>query len=152
MKSKNSAPGYLIITALWCMLAFFSCKKEDADNYSKKDSNEVAVSLEGTKLTGSITIVTEDNESAIMFDNSDKLVIIGLAESESLRAGTINSAELIVSKYGVMVKDVAKNEVWLLANNDEESKRKFEYVRTLLPNAKYSSTVFNIMEINTGKG
>jgi hypothetical protein len=150
MKSKNSTPGYLILTTLLCVLAFFSCKKEDA-THAKKDLNEVTASLGGTKLTGSITIVTEGNESAIMFNNPDKLVIIGLAESESFRAGTMNSAELIVSRYGVIVKDESKNEVWLLANNDEESKSKFEYVRTFLPKAKYTATIFNIMEINTGK-
>lgn len=150
MKSKNSSPGYLILTTLLYALAFFSCKKEDA-NHSKKDLNEVAASLGGTKLTGSITIVTEGNESAIVFNSTDKLVIISLQESESLRAGTINSAELIISRYGVMVKDVAKNEVWLLSNNDKESKTKFEHARSLFSNAKFNATLFNVMEINTGK-
>ena len=140
-----------MLTALLGTMAFFSCKKEAAGHNFKNDLSEVKGSLEGKKLIGSITAVTEDNESALIFNNGNELVIIGIPKSESLDAGTIKFAELIVSKYGVIIKDVSKNEVWLLANNDEESKRKFESVRAFFPDAKHNATIFDLIEINTGQ-
>lgn len=150
MKAKNSTLGSLLTTLL-CALTFFSCKKEAVNHASTNDLAAVARNLEGTKLTGSITVVTEENESAILFNNADKLVVIGTPKSNSLYAGTIASAELIASKYGVVVKDVSKNKVWLLANGDEESKRKFEAIRASFPQAHYQATLFNVIEINTEK-
>jgi len=138
MKSKNSGSGYLILTSLLCVLTFFSCKKEATDHYSKNDLNKATTKLNGTKFIGNITTVTEGDEAALVFSSANKLVIVGLAESGILHTGEIKLAELIVSKYGVVVKDVSKNEVWLLANNDEESKRKFEHVRAIFPNGKYN--------------
>ena len=149
MKAKNRTWGSLIM-ALLCTLTF-SCKKEAGSHAATNDLAAAARNLEGTQLTGSITVVKEEGESALLFNNANKLVVVGLPECNSLPAGTIEPAELIVSKYGVVAKDVVKNKVWLLANRDEPSKRKFESIRAPFPNANYLATVFNIIEINTGK-
>lgn len=149
MKAKNQSG--VILAAIVCGLAFSSCRKEAVDSPSKNNMTIAAGTLEGTKLTGSIAVVTEDDESAIIFNNADKLVIIGIPKTKRLYTGTIELAELIVSKYGAVVKDVSNNEVWLLPNDDEESSRKFEHVRASLPGANYKTTISGFIEINTGK-
>jgi hypothetical protein len=149
MKSKNLTPGYLALAVFLSALAFFSCRKEATGHDSKNDLSEAVMSLSGKKLVGSATIVVEGNESAIVFNNENKLVIIGISKGKPFDTGAINAAELVVSKYGVVVKDISKGAVWLLVNNDDESERKFASLRRFFPSANYSAAVFDVMEINT---
>ena len=150
MKAKNRTPGYLLFTLL-CAVAFFSCKKEVAGHSSRNDLTVAASTLESTKRTGSITVVTEKGESAFVFESAEKLVVIVVPESPSLPSGTMKPAELIVSKYGVVVKDVSQNKVWLQANGDAESKGKFDALSASFPTAHYGATILDLVEINTGK-
>ena len=64
---------------------------------------------------------------------------------------SIQSAEIINSKYGLILKDAGNNSVFLLSNNDPESMKMFERVKPFFGNIIQSATVFGVAVVNAEK-
>jgi hypothetical protein len=129
-----------------------SCKK-NADTVAAPAGNDIQAAagiLNGETLSGNIvTGQGGDNNLVIVFNRGHKYVLIqkipGIpCETE----GEIKSAEMVTSKYGVMIKDDMANKVWLFANNDKESQQKFESVKKQLSGSYVTATVFGTTIIN----
>ena len=158
MTTKNSKllgsiifPGMIIV--LVAVMLLFSCKKGSVETVSVKNNMVEAVKvLDGTVLSGNIT--TESNENAIVlnYNNGNKFILIEKIQgTEPISINSIQSAEVITSKYGVILKDLSNNKIFLLTNNDSESLKMFEEVKSLFGKNLQSATVFGVTIVNAEK-
>ena len=155
-KNANAGPchgvallkGFIILLAAGTI--FFSCKKNaDAIAPSNDNMDNIAKIIDGNALEGSIAKNSDENGMAIVFNRGSKYVLIEkIPGMPSGDVSSIQSAVLITSKYGVIVKDITNNKVWLLANNDEESLQKFELIKQQLHSSYVSITIFGTTIIN----
>jgi len=157
MTTKNSKlsgtaifPG--MITVLVVML-LFSCKKGSVETVPvKNDMVEAAKVLDGTVLSGNVTTESNENEIALNCNNGNKCILIEKIQgTEPISINSIQSAEVITSKYGVILKDLSNNKIFLLTNNDSESLKMFEEVKSLFGKNLQSATVFGVTIVNAEK-
>jgi hypothetical protein len=156
MKQRNSLfEGKASLLSIVILFLSFSCQKTDrinkkADLAAKMD--EVARLLHTEKRTGTLMSADNDESLALSYNNGEQYIMIdklpGLADIE---LPSLFSAELITSSYGIVIRDASDNRIWLLANNDDESLRKFEAVRTLLKEDLKSLRVFGTTLVNPGR-
>lgn len=158
MTTKNSKllgsiifPG--MITALVAVMLLFSCKKGSLETVSvKNDMVEAAKVLGGTVLSGNVTTESNENEIAVNYNNGNKLILIEKIQgSEPITINSILSAQVIISTYGVILKDLSNNKIFLLTNNDSESMKMFEEVKSLFDRNLQSATVFGVTVVNAEK-
>ncbi len=158
MTTKNSKllgriilPG--MITAVIAVTFLFSCKKNSDENVAvKNDMVTAAKMIDGAVLAGTITSESDESEVALNYNNGNRFILITkIADAESINIDNMQSAEVITSKYGVIIKDVSTNKVFLLANNDLESIKKFEAVQSLFDKNFQSATIFGITIVNSEK-
>ena len=158
MTTKNSKLlGSLIfpsiITVLVAVMFLFSCKKGSVETVSvKNDMVDAAKVLDGTVLSGNVTTESNENEIALNYNNGNKFILIEkLPGTEPISINSIQSAEVITSKYGVILKDLSNNKIFLLTNNDSESLKMFEEVKSLFGKNLQSATVFGVTIVNAEK-
>ena len=158
MTTKNSKlsgsiifPG--MITVLVAVMLLFSCKKGSVEPVSvKNDMVEAAKVLDGTVLSGNVTTESNENEIALNYNNGNKFILIEKIQgTERISINSIQSAEVITSKYGVILKDLSNNKIFLLTNNDSESLKMFEQVKSLFGKNLQSATVFGVTIVNAEK-
>ncbi len=158
MTTKNSKlsgsiifPG--MITVLVAVMLLFSCKKGSVETVPvKNDMVEAAKVLDGTVLSGNVTTESNENEIALNYNNGNKFILIGKIQgTEPISINSIQSAEVITSKYGVILKDLSNNKIFLLTNNDSESLKMFEEVKSLFGKNLQSVTVFGVTIVNAEK-
>jgi hypothetical protein len=158
MTKKNSKllgsiifPG--MITVLVAVMLLFSCKKGSVESVSvKNDMAEAAKVLGGTVLSGNVTTESNENEIALNYNNGNKFIFIEKIQGkEPISINGIQSAEVITSKYGVILKDLSNNKIFLLTNNDSESLKMFEEVKSLFGKNLQSTTVFGVTIVNAEK-
>ena len=159
MKTRNAKlPGKIlfpgIITVLVAVVLLFSCKKDAVETVSiKNDMVSAAKILNGAVLSGTITSEMDENEVALNYNNGNKFILISkIADAENININNMQSAEVITSMYGVILKDVSTDKVFLLSNNDLESIKKFASVQLLFDNNFQSVTIFGTTIINSEKG
>lgn len=158
MTTKNSKlsgsiifPG--MITVLVAAMLLFSCKKDSVETISvKNDMVEAAKVLDGTVLSGNVTTESNENEIALNYNDGNKFILIEKIQgTEPISINSIKSAEVITSKYGVILKDLSNNKIFLLTNNDSESRKMFEEVKSLFGKNLQSATVFGVTIVNAEK-
>lgn len=158
MTTKNSKllgriilPG--MITAVIAVTFLFSCKKSSVENATvKNDMITAAKMIDGAVLSGTITSESDESEVTLNYNNGNKFILITkIADAESINIDNMQSAEVITSKYGVIIKDVSTDKVFLLANNDLESKKIFDAVQSLFDKNFQSATIFGITIVNSEK-
>jgi hypothetical protein len=158
MTTKNSKlsgsiifPG--MITVLVAVMLLFSCKKGSVETVPvKNDMVEAAKLLDGTVLSGNVTTESNENEIALNYNNGNKVIFIEKIQgAEPFSINSLESAEVITSKYGVILKDLSNNKIFLLTNNDSESLKMFEEVKSLFGKSLQSATVFGVTIVNAEK-
>ena len=142
-----------MITVLVAVMLLFSCKKDSIETVSvKNDMVEAAKVLDGTVLSGNVTTESNENEIALNYNNGNKFILIEKVQgTEPIRINSIQSAEVITSKYGVILKDLLTNKIFLLTNNDSESLKMFEGVKSLFGKNLQSAIVFGVTVVNAEK-
>lgn len=159
MKTKNFRflSGRIILpgltTGILFMVLFFSCKKEDNQIASfKNNMREAANTLDSKVISGTITTESNENEIALNYNNGNKFIVVDkIKNAESFNINSIQSAEIITSEYGVVIKDLTNNKVFLLANNDVKSLKKFETIKSIFANNSQSATIFGVTIVNAEK-
>ena len=138
MKHRNSKPGgsklsLQLFIAVVAMVFLFSCKKGLVNRgYSKNDIAEAAGVLDGELMTGNIISKSDKNELAVNYNGNNKIILIDkLTNTECGDIGDIKSAEVMISNYGIIIKDLSVNKTFLFINNDEKSIDKFKAVQLL---------------------
>lgn len=142
-----------MMTFLVAVMLLFSCKKGSVGTVSvKSDMVEAAKVLNGTVLSGNVTVESNESEIALNYNNGNKVILIEKIQgTESISINSIKSAKVITSKYGVILKDLSNNKIFLLTNNDSESLKMFEDVKPLFGKDLQSTTVFGVTIVNAEK-
>ncbi len=155
MKTKNLKTGSKkIITLLivfWVASGFFiSCKKEAAEAGPQKTSmNEIAKILDAGVISGEINTGSDEKELILSCNSRNRFVIIEkLPNVQTSRVPPISSGAMVISEFGVVVKNLSNNQIWLMVNNDAESRKRFEGVKKLLGGACEISLVFGTTVVN----
>jgi hypothetical protein len=152
MKSKNEAlKATMISIAIILVIGFLSCKKESSSTVHKYDMAEAARLLNGEQLSGRIAVESSENEVVLNYNKNTYFLIQKLSKDELLDVNSMSSAVIVASKYGLVIRDVTKNTVLLLANNDAESKKRFEAIKPLFGNNSPTVPVFGITIVNAEK-
>jgi len=155
MKARILKPSYgtLLLLATTFLMVLMSCKRSaDNMNANNTTADDVAKSLDGTILTGNMMMEGDANELMLNYNSGSKIIIISkLKNAEYPNIPNMQAAEIIVSIYGLMLKDATSNQIFLLANNDTESIGKFARVKSILGNRANVVLIFGTTVINNGR-
>ena len=133
-----------------------SCKKNETgittpvSSVATDDMGSIAKMMDGDALTGNIAGTADDNSISLVFNKGSRYILIEkIPGMPGVDVNAVDRAVLITSKYGVIVKDVTANKVWLLANNDDESQQKFEAIKKQLHCSFISTTVYGFTVVRS---
>jgi hypothetical protein len=134
-KSQPNAGFTLALKGLLMLLPILpaaSCRKNDAQA-SKPYLNmqQIASKLDGTLLCGPLTSESDEEGLAIIYDNGKNegkgLIAMEKIPSSLLAVpGRIEHAEIVCSSFGIIVRDIDQNKLWIYMQNDEKSRQKFQ--------------------------
>ena len=158
METRNSKlfKGLTILGIVIIFLAsglFFSCKKiASVLTPSGDNMDEIAKILNGKRISGSLMSRNDENVWAINYNNGVQFFLIDkLPGAQNFNFNSTQSAQIIISIYGVLIKDVNNNKIFLFINNEKESLKKFEVIKSTL-NTNYESTsIFGTTIVNSEK-
>jgi hypothetical protein len=155
MKKENSNTAQkLTITVIALLVAvsglFISCTKSvEGSTDVTKNMDQIARLLGSRTISGSIAAGRSDGELALNYNHGSKIILIDeLAGADHLYVKSMQSADLIISKYGVVILDPSNNTLILMENNDPESIGKFSQVKSLLPAYDDCTRIFGTTVIN----
>lgn len=141
-----------ILTFLLAVTLLFSCRKGSVETVSiKNNMAEAAKVLDAKIISGNIKAESNENEIGLNYNNGNKFILIEKIPGTAISMNSIQSAEVITSKYGIILKDIVTNKIILLTNNDPESIKMFEEVKTLFDTNIESAIVFGTTVIKTEK-
>ena len=155
MKPKNSnfRKGILFpgMTAmLIIVILIFSCKKSSVDPTVKNDMSEAARAMDGKMFSGTITTQGDEEGIVLNYNNDNKIICIeNIKGTEPIHIADIRSAEIITSDYGVILKDVNNNKVFILTTNDPKSAERAERVKSIFSGNFEAKEIFGVIIINT---
>lgn len=149
MKTKNSGVVAVIIASL----LLFSCKKSSLETVPEKNNMaSVSESLQGDLFIGKVTVESDENEIVINYNNSSKYILITkIPQTQISNINDVQSASLITSKYGIVLKDLNTHKVYFFTNNDSESLDEFKTVQSNFKSSFQSNKIFGTTIINTEK-
>ena len=155
MKPKNSNlrkgalfPGMTAILII--VILIFSCKKSSVDSTVKDDMAEAARTWGGEMFSGTITTQGDEEGVVLDYNNGNKIICIeNIKGTEPIRIADIRSAEIITSDYGVILKDVNNNKVFILTTNDPKSAKIAERVKSIFPGNPEAKAIFGVTIIHT---
>lgn len=153
-KKTKSWPKFILIASILIFLVstlFISCKKNIPGTASAGYNMDKAAKILGTKkISGSLESISIENELVLNYNKGNRFIFIDkLPGSSGINIAPISSADLIVSDYGVIIKDLNHDKIWLLVNNDEQSARKFEALRSDLIGNYPATKIFGITLVNS---
>lgn len=147
---RNVTLGIALITA--CVIIQFSCKKSaNSDMTSKDDLTKTAALVKGTVLYGSLTSESDDHEVSLTYNHGQKYIILEKLAGESNFSANIPSAGVILSTYGVIIKDESLNSYLLLTNNDPTSIGQFKTVESQLSGSVQNSLIYGVTIMNNDR-
>ena len=143
-----------MITIVATVLLFCSCKKGSVETVNlNNDMVEAAKLLDGPVLSGNVTTESNETEMVINYNDGNKFILVQkLPSNEQFNINSIKSAEVITSKFGIILKDLINNKIFLLANNDSESLKIFETIKPIFGKNARNTSVFGVTIVNAEKG
>ena len=149
MKTKNSGVVAVIIAAL----VLFSCKKNFLETVPEKNIMASVSEFLGEDLfTGKVTVESTEDEIAINYNNGSKYILITkIPQTQISNISDVQSASLITSKYGIVLKDLNTGKVYFFTNNDSESTDEFKTVQSNFKSSFQSDKIFGTTIINGEK-
>ncbi|HWB24735.1 MAG TPA: hypothetical protein VG738_04605 [Chitinophagaceae bacterium] len=145
IKAKGSAMPVMMVALITMAVVLFACSKNAGVATVGKTTgiNDIAKTVDGDMLQGSIAMATDENYLDIVFNSGSRYILLqkipGMLYENT---DEIKKATLVTSKYGVILKDDETGKIWLFANNDDESLQKFESLKQQLHTSYVSATVF----------
>lgn len=157
MKERNSTSINQMLLSLVIIIIStltFSCKKNSVDTIPEKSNmTDAAKVISGNLLTGNLRVESNEEEIALDYNNGDKIILVTkIPKTEVANINNMQSAEVITSKYGIILKDLSNNKIFFLVNNDSESTNKFETVQSLFTTGFQSDKIFGTTIVNSEKG
>src|SRR5215469_15577478 len=156
MKLEKSLPvrtimyGMTLIAA--CAVTICSCNKPaNSDMTAKDDLTETAALVKGTVLYGSLTSESDDHSVTLTYNEGRKYFILEKLAGQASFSVNISSAGVILSKYGVIIKDESKNAYLLFVNNDPSAIEQFKAVETRLTGSVRNSLIYGSTIVNNDR-
>jgi hypothetical protein len=147
---RNITLGIALMTA--CGIIQFSCKKPaNSDLTSKGDLTKTAALVKGTVLYGSLTSDSDDQEVSLTYNDGQKYIILEKLAGAANFSANIPSAGLVLSDYGVIIKDESKNSYLFLTNNDPTSIEQFKMVEAQLSGSVQHSLIYGVTVVNAAR-
>jgi hypothetical protein len=145
-RQKNSLSAGIMLLLL---LAASACqKREFAVADSPDNLTYISTMLEGEIISCNIANEQDTDGLAIICGEGKEIIVLEKIPSKIIEAsGSIQNAELIYSKFGVLVRDTDTKKTWLYPNNDAKSRQRFESVRPYLPENFSLSEIAGTMRI-----
>jgi hypothetical protein len=132
------------------LAACLSCRKQAAAPASSS-LDAITDVLNGHRVNGSLTTEEEGTAFLLDYNRGVSYILIDKLDKTHLNLTPSASAQIITSTYGLVIKDLASNRIWLLANNDPESLKRFETVKTLLQGGYTSTLIYGTTVVNIWK-
>ena len=112
----------------------------------------VSESLGGDLITGEVTVESDEDEIAINYNNGSKYILITkIPQTQISNINDIQSASIITSKYGIVLKDLNTDKVFFFVTNDSESIDEFKTVQSNFKSSFQSDKIFGTTVINSEK-
>jgi hypothetical protein len=147
---RNITCGLALIAA--CAIIQFSCQKPaNSDVTAKDDLTETAALVKGTVLYGSITSESDADALNLAYNSGRKYIILQKLAGGPDLSVNIPSAGVILSQYGVIIKDLNKNSYFLFANNDPISIGQFKSVESQVSGSVQNSLIFGSTIVNNDR-
>lgn len=112
------------------------------------DLTETAAMVNGTLLHGSLRSENDDSQVGFSYNSGQKYIFIDKLTAANTLSVDIQSAGLILSNHGVIIKDESKNSYLLLANNDPTSIARFRAVESRLNGSVRSTLIYGVTVVN----
>jgi hypothetical protein len=147
---KNILFGIALIAA--CGIIQFSCKKPaNNEMISKDDLTETAALVKGTVLYGSLTSENDSDALNLTYNSGRKYILLQKLAGGPDLSVNIPSAGVILSRYGVIIKDLNKNAYLLFTNNDPTSIEQFKTVESRLSGSVQNSLIYGSTIVNNDR-
>jgi len=118
----------------------------------KNNMASVSESLGGDLITGEVTVESDEDEIAINYNNGSKYILITKTpQTQIANINDIQSASIITSKYGIVLKDLNTDKVFFFVTNDSESIDEFKTVQSNFKSSFQSDKIFGTTVINSEK-
>ena len=144
-------PGLPLVVALMLALFHFpaSCtKKTSEDSLSTLSLTSLSKTLNGTIISGDLIKVGNEG-FMLQYGKETKIFMIEKFQNlVSEIPENIKNAEIVYCQSGLIISDIEKNKIWLYTNNDQESHKKFEMIKSKLTGSFISSIIFGWTKIN----
>ncbi|SIO00656.1 hypothetical protein SAMN04488055_2497 [Chitinophaga niabensis] len=132
-------------TAMCLLVALFlfSCNKDNDANPNAGNENLAAAAkaVTGNLVQGNVKAIS--GPEGLILHINDLDILVEKALGNTLYAlPDMPSAAVITSEYGLILKDLARGNVYFLVNNDEESISKFNSVASLFPSIVNINKIF----------
>jgi hypothetical protein len=135
-----------------CGIIPFSCKKPaNNEMMSKDDLAETAALVKGTVLFGSLTGESDADALNLAYNSGRKYIILQKFAGGPNLSVNIRSAGVILSKYGVIIKDLNKNSYLLFTNNDPTSIEQFKTVESQVRGSVQNSLIDGSTIVNNDR-
>ena len=155
MKTNNS--NTVVNSSLFCVTILitvigllFSCKKQDVPVASSTITRSAQI-LKGEGFCGTLQTESDQHMIILNLNKGSKIILLEkLQPIQSILPKSLESSEIIISSYGMLIHE-RNNKTWLLVNNDPESISKFREVKALLGTDCQTIMVFGSTVIKPAK-
>jgi len=154
MKTKHFAfivkPGLPLIAMTMLVLLHLhtSCTKKTTEHPVSVPFSQMAEILNGEIISG--YLICESSEGfMVQTKEARKIFILEKIENHAIETPqNIQNADVLYCQYGLIISDTEKNKIWLYIKNDEESRKKFEMVKSRLNSNSRTSDISGWTRIN----
>lgn len=138
---------FMFVLALFHLCT--SCTKKTSDAaVPTLPLSSLSEILNGTIISGNlISLGTEG--FMVQYGRETKIFILEKIQNVSNEMPeNIKNADILYCQYGLIISDTEKNKIWLYINNDEESHKKFETVKSKWKGSSNTSVISGLTRIN----
>ncbi len=121
---------YLRAIVLLLLLPAVACRKNDTRQIPTVSVQTMADALNGEILDGAITTETDEEGLALWCNGGKVLIAIAkLASTAFTNPGNIEQAQVVLSDFGVIIRDAKSNTTWYYIQNNAQSLRRFKQLQ-----------------------
>ncbi|HLX92133.1 MAG TPA: hypothetical protein VKR32_10645 [Puia sp.] len=149
--SNRDSTIVVMFGALFGLALFCPCGKTTTDLKTDNTATmeRIADLLEGNRICGSIRSSENISQLVLNYQNGTKLIIIDkLPSVDEEYISRVQAADLIISKCGVVLRDLSNNTLILMENNDSTSIARFNSVRSIISDNYTSTRIFGVTTVN----
>jgi hypothetical protein len=125
MKLKKFAfAGLPVVILIGMQVLLFSCNKKTSDEPAH-DLFDFANRLNGEIISGTLNDSQTPEGLWISCESKNIFFLEKSSTGVIVETGHIANAEIMHSKFGIIIRDKDRNMAWVYVNNDPESQEKF---------------------------